>query len=259
MRFHYFKEGGIMSAQFDNEVTVTDSQGNTTIRLDGDNGRITSRSLQLRSAGGSNTIFLGGEDSTMLLGNTLRLDGDNGRITSRSLQLRSTGGSNTIFLGGEDSTMLLGTTIRLDGQSGDIRLSGADCAEDFAVAESVTVEPGTVMIAADEDLLEPCSMAYDKRVAGVVSGAGDLRPGILLGKSRNYQNGAPVALIGKVYCKVDADYDAIKVGDLITTSPTLGYAMKATDSARAFGAVLGKALRSLSAGRDLIPVLVCLQ
>jgi hypothetical protein len=69
----------------------------------------------------------------------------------------------------------------------------------------------------------------------------------------------PVALLGKVYCKVDASYASIEVGDLLTTSATAGHAMKAADPARAFGAVLGKALRGVSSGQALIPVLVALQ
>jgi hypothetical protein len=51
----------------------------------------------------------------------------------------------------------------------------------------------------------------------------------------------------------------IEVGDLLTTSPTPGHAMKATDPVRAFGAVIGKALRALGDGQGLIPILVALQ
>jgi hypothetical protein len=68
-----------------------------------------------------------------------------------------------------------------------------------------------------------------------------------------------VALIGKVYCKVDADSGAIAVGDLLTTAATPGHAMKAADPARAFGAVIGKALAPLAKGCGLIPILVALQ
>jgi hypothetical protein len=49
------------------------------------------------------------------------------------------------------------------------------------------------------------------------------------------------------------------VGDLLTTSPTPGHAMKATDPLRAFGAVLGKALLPLRSGQGLIPVLIAMQ
>jgi hypothetical protein len=69
----------------------------------------------------------------------------------------------------------------------------------------------------------------------------------------------PIALMGKVYCKVDAGYGAIEVGDLLTTSPFPGHAMKATDPLKSFGSVIGKALRPLEAGQSLIPILIALQ
>jgi hypothetical protein len=58
---------------------------------------------------------------------------------------------------------------------------------------------------------------------------------------------------------VDASLVPVSVGDLLTTSGTPGHAMKAGDAARAFGAVIGKALRPLSSGRGLVPILVALQ
>jgi hypothetical protein len=69
----------------------------------------------------------------------------------------------------------------------------------------------------------------------------------------------PVALVGKVYCRVDAQYGPIELGDLLTTSVTPGHAMKASDPFRAFGAVIGKALQPLADGQGLIPVLIALQ
>ena len=115
------------------------------------------------------------------------------------------------------------------------------------------------MVLGEEGALFPSQHAYDKRVAGVVSGAGDLRPGIVLDKQPSLQGRLPVALLGKVFCKVDAQFGAIAVGDLLTTSPTPGYAMRAGDPLQAFGTVIGKALRPLAAGQDLIPILVALQ
>jgi hypothetical protein len=70
---------------------------------------------------------------------------------------------------------------------------------------------------------------------------------------------ATVALVGRVYCKVDADSAPIETGDLLTTSHTPGHAMKALDDARAFGSVLGKALASMPSGRGMLPILVALQ
>ncbi|MGV1009056.1 MAG: hypothetical protein ACOYBY_10700 [Dermatophilaceae bacterium] len=143
--------------------------------------------------------------------------------------------------------------------TGDVLLLGADCAEAFPVPEGADAEPGTVMVLADDGSVCPSDTAYDRRVAGIVSGAGDLRPGIRLGAGRATLGLTPVALAGTAYCKVDATYGDIRVGDLLTTSPTPGHAMKAADATQAFGAVLGKALRPLASGTGLVPVLVALQ
>ena len=107
--------------------------------------------------------------------------------------------------------------------------------------------------------LEACSKEYDKKVAGVISGAGLYKPALILDKKNNEKERMPIALMGKVYCFVDADLGAIEIGDMLTTSTTNGHAMKAADPFKAFGAVIGKALKPLSNGKGLIPVLVALQ
>jgi len=141
----------------------------------------------------------------------------------------------------------------------DVILANQDCAEDFDVTREEEAAPGTVMVIDDEGALQPCCYAYDKKVAGVISGAGEFKPGIVLGRSEPIDTRKPVALMGKVYCKVDAQNAPIEVGDLLTTSDSRGHAMKVTDPLRAFGAVIGKALKPLAQGRGLIPVLVALQ
>jgi hypothetical protein len=143
--------------------------------------------------------------------------------------------------------------------TGDIRLANADCAEDFDIADADSVEPGTVMVLADEGALRQSHQPYDKRVAGVVSGAGTYKPGIVLDKQSARSDRKPIALLGKVYCKVDARYAAIEVGDLLTTSASPGHVMKASDPHKAYGAVIGKALRTLKEGQGLIPILIALQ
>jgi hypothetical protein len=105
----------------------------------------------------------------------------------------------------------------------------------------------------------PSHSPYDRKVAGVVSGAGGLRPGIVLGRHERAASSCPLALMGRVYCHADAGSGPIALGDMLTTSSTAGHAMKATDRTRAFGAVLGKALGELPDGRGLVPVLVALQ
>jgi hypothetical protein len=148
--------------------------------------------------------------------------------------------------------------IRLP-KTGDIQLANGDGAEEFDIAEAEAVEPGTVMVLGDEGVLYTSSQPYDKRVAGIVSGAGTYRPALVLDRQENSANRLPIALFGKVFCKVDATYGTVAIGDLLTTSPTLGHAMKAQDPLSAFGAVIGKALRPLGDGQGLIPVLVSLQ
>jgi hypothetical protein len=141
----------------------------------------------------------------------------------------------------------------------DVNLTGADCAEEFEAPHAGETEPGAVMSLAQDGLLTLSNVAYDKKVAGVVSGAGDYKPGIVLDRRQGSGKRVPIALVGKVYCKVDAQYGAVEIGDLLTTSPTPGHAMKADDPLKAFGAVIGKALRSLDEGQGLIPILVTLQ
>src|SRR5829696_3248246 len=155
-----------------------------------------------------------------------------------------------------------GPAIRAAGDvevTGDIRLANADCAEDFDIAEAESIEPGTVMVLGEGGVLHQSQQAYDKRVAGVVSGAGGYKPALILDKQQLQSNRKPVALLGKAYCKVDAQYASIEIGDLLTTSPLPGHAMKANDPFKAFGAVIGKALRPLKEGLGLIPILIALQ
>ena len=93
----------------------------------------------------------------------------------------------------------------------------------------------------------------------MISGAGAYKSGLVLDRQPLQNNRLPVALVGKVYCKVDAQYGPIEVGDLLTSSSTPGHAMKASDPLKAFGSVIGKALRPLLSGQGLIPILIALQ
>ncbi len=155
-----------------------------------------------------------------------------------------------------------------------------DLAEAFPVEDLESSEPGSVMVIAEGGRLRHCDQALDTRAAGVVSGAGELQPGLVLGGAGRpikigqtdetldvppddeaWQSGdedpkVPLALAGKVYCKVDAAFGPIEPGDLLTTSETPGHAMKVSEPASAIGAIIGKALDRLRDGRGLIPILV---
>ncbi len=142
---------------------------------------------------------------------------------------------------------------------GDISLSGADYAEEFDIGHAGSADPGMVMVLDDHGGVRVCDSPYDRRVAGVISGAGGYSPAVILDHHSTRADRRPLALMGKVYCRADATDAPIAIGDLLTTSPTPGHAMKASDSSRAFGAVLGKALQPLPAGQGLVPILVALQ
>ncbi|HXM02196.1 MAG TPA: hypothetical protein VN939_06310 [Chthoniobacterales bacterium] len=173
----------------------------------------------------------------------------------------STGGVGVYGTGGQyagkfDGNVLVNGTLTA---TTDIVLTAADCAEEFDVATHESVEPGTVMVLDETGLLRVSDREYDTKVAGVISGAGEYRPGLILDKVTSSKRRLPLGLVGKLYCKVDSQYAPIEVGDLLTTSPTPGHAMRAADPVRAFGAVIGKALRPLKGVRGLIPVLIALQ
>jgi hypothetical protein len=229
----------------------------------------TTPGAKLHVSGGPVTIANPGEGAVLLhLGTERHWElRQFGTGQSAALELASVGGGgNKDFIINTTGGVGIGTTnpqerLEVNGNilaTGDVRLAGADCAEEFDLDEGQPLEAGTVMVISDEEKLRPCTDAYDTKVAGVLSGAGDCRPGIILGKQAS-QTRIPLALTGKVYCKVDAHYALVALGDLLTTSPTSGHAMKATDPLEAFGAVIGKALRPLTDGQGLIPILVALQ
>ncbi len=147
---------------------------------------------------------------------------------------------------------------------------GADFAENFDVnlaatgseAATATVEAGSVVSIdpASPGKLALSMEAYDRRVAGIVSGAGGVKPGMIMSQEGTLADGKhSVALSGRVYCWVDASHGAIEPGDLLTTSRTPGHAMKAADAMKAQGAIIGKAMTGLKEGKGLVLVLVTLQ
>jgi hypothetical protein len=142
-------------------------------------------------------------------------------------------------------------------------VGGTDFSEGFEVREGDTaIEPGLVV---SIDPTNPGELvishtAYDRRVAGIISGAGGVRTGLIMGQQSSIADGEhPVALTGRVYCWADATSGAIVPGDLLTTSATPGHVMKVVDHQRAQGAILGKAMSSLAGGTGLVLVLVSLQ
>jgi len=145
-------------------------------------------------------------------------------------------------------------------------LGGSDLAEPFDISASSKkdpVAPGMVVVIDPNHpgRLRISESANDTRVAGIVSGAKGLAPGMVMrAEGVEHADGAfPVALTGRVWCWADASFGPIEPGSLLTTSSTPGHAMAATGSLRVPGATLGKAMTGLTEGRGLVLVLVSLQ
>ncbi len=139
---------------------------------------------------------------------------------------------------------------------------GSDIAEPFDIKETDGIRAGMVLTIDPENTgkLKISERAYDRCVAGIISGGGGIESGILMGQSGSAADGEyPVALTGRVYCWADASNGPIQPGDLLTTSETPGHSMKVTDYVRAQGAVIGKAMSSLDKGKGLVLILVALQ
>jgi hypothetical protein len=139
---------------------------------------------------------------------------------------------------------------------------GSDLAEPFKMAdEGRDIPQGAVVVIDDKNpgQLKMSDQPYDSRVAGVVSGANGINPGIQMHQQGALEGGKNVALTGRVYVLADASNGAIHPGDLLTSSATPGHAMRVSDHAKAQGAILGKAMTGLDAGKGLVLVLVTLQ
>ncbi|MFC5060411.1 hypothetical protein [Saccharothrix xinjiangensis] len=242
-------------------LVLNDTAGNPILKFDA-------------AGSGTITLFRGNKAVFQLDGATGEARFGGGTVPGQ-LFLRDGAGKDTIHLRSGDAIARVGgngkdgrirlcradndVSMELDATSGDIILQNADCAEDFDIADGAEAEPGTVMVLDEQGSLRPSARAYDSAVVGVVAGAGDFRPGIVLDRTPSSRRRAPLSMVGKAYCMVDATTSAIAVGDLLASSDRPGHAMKAGDPARAFGAVLGKALRPLGEGTGLIPILVALQ
>lgn len=227
---------------------------------------------------GTPSIFLR-DPAVSLVNSAIELDARAGlasRIKMRdsanriSVQIdgEESGGGGEINLFRADGTTAIELDSNFEGPS-RVRvdvievMGGADLSERFDVRTSGgQIEAGMVVSIDPESAggLAVSGEPYDRRVAGVVSGAGGVRPGMLMGQHDTAADGAhPVALTGRVYCWADAAFGAIEPGDLLTTSATPGHAMAVTDHAAAQGAIIGKAMTALHDGKGLVLVLVSLQ
>ncbi len=275
-------------------IVVTDTAGNTGIEMDGLSARIL---IEDPTAAGGGAVSLMGKGTfsqgaliTLLSGvgdptvtveadwvgdNASRIvlrEGNDTRIEMEAYDNSGTGGPVggariRLFDGSNNPTVVLDADNAGDGRVTTEVLEitgGADLSEQFDISPGSVgdVEPGMVLSIDPHRIghLRVSEAEYDPTVAGIVSGAGGVKTGLLMGQSGSVANGKfAVALTGRVWCKADASYGDIQPGDLLTTSETPGHAMKATASGRMQGAIIGKAMSSLDHGTGLVLVVVSLQ
>jgi hypothetical protein len=222
------------------------------------------------SVNGSGSIYAQG--NLVVDGFTIRLNGPDLVISEES---RGSGGRALVHgLGNEliinyasdfsGGTHVMGSGLKVDGITSTkvLRITGgADLAEPFNMSGSNNILPGAAVVIDDKrpGNLAMSSKAYDRRVAGIVSGAGGVKPGIVLVQEGKLDQGQNIALSGRVYAMATNCNGVIKPGDLLTTSDIPGRLMKATDSSLWSGAIVGKAMSGLDESSGLVLCLVNLQ
>ena len=242
-------------------LTLRRPDGSTTMTLTGDAAGTRAGQLQIFSDD-NRTIDLFAHDSFASCFEMYNNDGNQTVLFYGSAGTTDTG--SRLFMQDGDSV----TQITLNGSTGLITADslnltgGADLSESFDVGGDESIrKPGMVMCIdpANPGSLIPSTRAYDRTVAGVISGANGVNPGMIMGQDDSIADGDyPVALTGRVWVYCDASTGAITPGDLLTTAAMPGHAMKVSEHARATGATIGKAMTSLESGQGLVLVLISL-
>jgi hypothetical protein len=166
------------------------------------------------------------------------------------------GGNNLYFRVTSNGTMI-SRLVQITG--------GADVAEPYIVHAAAAAEPRPGLVVCIDPVhvgqMVIAHHAYDRTVAGILSGANGIEPGLTLRQRGTPADGTlPIACTGRVWCWCDAGQSGpIAPGDLLTTSVIPGFAMKAVDEGRSRGSILGKAMSALPSGKGLVLVLVTLQ
>ena len=116
------------------------------------------------------------------------------------------------------------------------------------LTESVLKSAAVLVICVDLKVVASTDQDLDR--VGVISGAGELQPGTVMGSREDGSNDLPLAVSGQVYGRVCLEGGAIEPGDLLVASSQPGVAMRAADAGRAAGAVVGKALEAFDSGKE---------
>jgi hypothetical protein len=188
-----------------------------------------------------------GTGPTGLYGASTDDEGDNRGITT----------PDNLYVGGKID--VVGTVDPVIGERFEVHPDG-----EYEVGDLLVIDP-------DSPYLVLSTAANDTKVIGVVGPSVDYRDGELMVIVLGYHGAKPdesldadsTRTVARI--KVDASQGAIKRGDLLTTSPTPGHAMKAQPvdvggvEIHRPGTIIGKALESLDSGQGLIEAFIALQ
>lgn len=275
--------GGMLAANAVNATTQFNIGGQRVLSIAGTRNVFVGTTAGIVNTGTDNAFFGGNAGGTNTSG------GSNTFVGRNAGDLNTTGNNNTVVGANADlsttnlsfatavgagAVVSTNNTIQLGRAADTVRASilqitgGSDLAENFEIdngekssAAMDEVKPGMV-VAIDPRNAGKLALArgtYNRRVAGIISGANNLSAGMLLPNLSTAENSMPLALSGRVWVYADATKNPIIPGDLLTTSNTPGHAMKATNYKKAQGAIIGKAMSELKSGKGLILVLITLQ
>jgi hypothetical protein len=227
------------------DIRLKESLGSTNLIIDADDE--VNANILFRRNGDNRWIFQGDWSTNDLLLKNYAT-GESSEVMFWDYETGNVG----IGTSDADEKLVVDGSIKLTG--------GSDIAEPFEISNAEKVKPGMIVVIDSEKPgnLKISDKEYDRCVAGIVSGAGGINPGLMITQKELF-SGINIALAGRVYGLCDASYGSIKPGDLLTTSPTFGYAMKIKNYNLAQGATLGKAMTLLENGRGLVLILVALQ
>ena len=197
----------------------------------------------------NDVLFRGNNGFSMI-----EIEANESSTTGAQINLNKYDGSNTISIDADynGAGRIITEELQITG--------GSDFAENFDIfSNDINIIPGMVVSINTQKAgaLTLSNTAYDKKVIGIISGANDVRPGMIMGQKGSIADGEyPVAITGRVYAYATNVNGKIEAGDLLTTSTKAGYLMKATDKEKAFGSIVGKAMTTLDEESGFVLVVI---
>lgn len=248
---------------YSSEINVFNNDDIQAISLDfvAGKGTVVSERLEIKGAGSTdvNMQILSELNNSAELrflddgATRIRIRGNEGSTNGAEIQMFNMDDVRTIEIDADFSGKGRITTDEI------LIKGGSDFAENFDIVAEVKPLPGMV-VSIDPDhagKLMLSQTAYDTKVAGIVSGANGISPGMMMGQENSIADGEyPVALSGRVYAYASIEGGAIKPGDLLTTAAKEGHVMKVNDVQKAQGAIIGKAMTHITEEGKLVLVLV---